>query len=136
MSATVAYAISVPASFDSIAEVRSELIAVLLDQSWPDDANQRILLAGCEAITNAIEHGSGADGVVRIEIEVNGAMARLTVADGGRYGSSVPSLEVEPPPATALRGRGLVIMRHMSDRAEIRATGDGTEVVLEFDRAA
>ncbi len=134
MSATAAHAIKVPATFDSMARVRSELTGLLQKQRWPDEVSQRILLAGCEAIVNAIEHGSESDDVVRIDFEVNGTFARLRVADSGREGSSVPSLRVEHPPPTAIRGRGLVIMRYMSDRAEIRPIDDGTEVVLEFDR--
>lgn len=134
MSVSVAHAISLPATFDSMARVRSELGALLQRQSWPNEVSQRIVLAGCEAVTNAIEHGSSDHDIVKVDIEVNGTFARLRVADSGREGSAVPSLDVDPPPPTAIRGRGLIIMRHMSDRAEIRPAGDGTEVVLEFDR--
>ena len=134
MSVTAAHALSVPASFDSIAQVRTELVTLLLQQSWPDDCRQRVVLAGSEAVINAIEHGSRRDAEVRVEIEVNGTTTRLRVTDGGCEGSSVPSLDAQTPPPTAIRGRGLAIMRHMSDRAEIRASGGETVVVLEFDR--
>ncbi|MDH3227916.1 MAG: ATP-binding protein [Thermoleophilia bacterium] len=136
MGVSVAHAISIPAHVDAMARVRAQLAALLREQSWPGETSQRIVLAGCEAITNAIEHGSENDDLVKIDIEVNGTLARLKVADSGRQGSSLPSLDVEPPPPSATRGRGLLIMLHMSDRAEIRPTGRGTEVVLEFDRRA
>jgi hypothetical protein len=65
---------------------------------------------------------------------VEGGVARLRVVDAGRPGSRVPTFDVPPPPPTAIRGRGLVIMRHLADHAQAAPAGSGTEIVLEFRR--
>ena len=134
MSATLAHAIDIPAHFRALADVRAELVAMLVEHGWPEECRHRIVLACCEATANAIEHGSCPEGAVHIAFRVNGSLARLSVADDGREGSSVPSIDVVPPPPTALRGRGLVIMRSMCDRLEVAGRGAGTEVIMEFDR--
>jgi len=125
---------SLSAELERLAEVRDALAALLDESGWPEESRARMMLAGAEALVNAIEHGSRSDGVVDVRIEVTGATARFTVVDGGREGSRVPALNGDAPPPNAVRGRGLIIMRALSDSAQIKPAGDGTEVVLEFLR--
>ena len=125
---------SLSAELERLAEVREAVASLLDEREWPVEARDRMMLAGGEALINAIEHGSQPDGVVDVRIEVNGETARFIVSDGGREGSSLPMLNGDVPPPDSVRGRGLIIMRGLSDRAEIRASGAGTEVVLEFFR--
>lgn len=127
-------AFSLSAELERLAEVRDAVASLLDEQGWPVEIRERIMLAGGEALVNAIEHGSRPDGVVDVRLEVHDGTARFTVVDGGREGSRVPTLNGEAPPPTAVDGRGLIIMRALSDKAEIRPAGDGTEVVLEFLR--
>jgi anti-sigma regulatory factor (Ser/Thr protein kinase) len=122
------------ADIGSMGMVRSAMSSLMARERWPKETCDRLVLAGVEAITNAIEHGSVAEGSVEIEVLVDGGVARVRVVDGGRPGSRVPTFDVQPPPPTAVRGRGLVIMRHLADRAEAAPAGGGTEIVLEFRR--
>jgi anti-sigma regulatory factor (Ser/Thr protein kinase) len=134
---TVAYTCRVAADLASLAELRGELSALLEEQCWPPEVRQRMLLAGGEALANAIEHGSEPSSEVDVAIEVNGATAILSVIDGGRNGGGpLPSFHRTPPPPGAIRGRGMLIMAALSECAEVRRVGAGTEVRLTFARHA
>ena len=47
----------------------------------------------------------------------------------------MPQVPREPPPATATRGRGLIIISRLADDFDVRACGDGTEVSVGFARS-
>jgi anti-sigma regulatory factor (Ser/Thr protein kinase) len=134
MADRAVHTFTITADIGSMGMVRSAMSALLARERWPKETCERLVLAGVEAITNAIEHGSVASGSVEVEVLVEGGVARLRVVDAGRPGSRVPTFDVPPPPPTAIRGRGLVIMRHLADRAQAAPAGSGTEIVLEFRR--
>lgn len=91
-----------------------------------------ILLATGEAVTNAIEHGSGCDAgkTVSVEAFLDQDAIAVTVSDQGRWtGDSSASLR------SHRRGRGLTLMSGLANRVETVRTPQGTRVVLQFDAA-
>jgi anti-sigma regulatory factor (Ser/Thr protein kinase) len=131
----VVSAVRVPAELRSLAFVRCALAALLERASWPVGDAGRILLASGEAVINAVEHGSRANGLVEVEMVVVGSEARIAVRDEGVPGVPLPRMpEGPPPPSSSPRGRGLIIMRSSADTVAIRRRGEGTEVALLFAR--
>lgn len=95
--------------------------------------SDKILLATGEAVTNAIEHGSGCDArkTVSIEAFLQRDRVVVTVSDCGRWaGDSSASLRSQR------RGRGLTLMSGLADRVDTVRTAGGTRVALQFDDAA
>src|SRR5207248_535173 len=79
-------------------------------------------------------HGSRDDGHIELSFLVTGSYAVVRVADDGRPGVPVPAGEPVAPPLHSVRGRGRLIMHALAQRVTTAPMGDGTEVVLEFDR--
>jgi len=124
----------VPADLTVVSFVRSALACVLTREDWPADGAGRVLLASTEALTNAIEHGSLGGAAVEVELSVTPERVDIRVLDEGRPGGTLPVVPIEPPPSTALRGRGLLIISRLSDDFDLSAHGDGTQVDVGFLR--
>ncbi|KUI33602.1 hypothetical protein AU197_19975 [Mycobacterium sp. IS-1590] len=91
-----------------------------------------ILLAVNEALTNAAEFAyvqAGRAGTMSVTARYDAGDRRLvaTISDHGAW------LEKEPDGKPNTRGRGIELMRALSDRATIDSTASGTRVQLEFD---
>jgi serine/threonine-protein kinase RsbW len=117
-----------PVLVRELATVRTKL------RDWAEtvriDAEQTadILLAVDEAVANAVEHAyrmptdePGAVTVFACRIQPH-SMTYVVVADGGKW---------KPPPADAgLRGRGVTMMRAVTDRFDLHHDETGTTVLL------
>jgi anti-sigma regulatory factor (Ser/Thr protein kinase) len=100
-------------------------------QTLPLSADQRdeILLAVSEAVTNAIEHGSGCDESKRVSIRASVRdRVTVTVKDTGRW---IPVDHASA--ARKHRGRGLILIRELADDVDIVGTSAGTEITMRFD---
>jgi anti-sigma regulatory factor (Ser/Thr protein kinase) len=122
-----------PAERGSLAEARAAVRLALRRERWDDEGTELVVLAICETLTNAIEHGSVPDDPIEIEIAATAAHAEIRVTDSGRPGAGPPTGIPAPPPPSAERGRGLIIMSELADALEIRRAGRGTEVRLQFN---
>ncbi|MCC6831698.1 MAG: ATP-binding protein [Thermoleophilia bacterium] len=128
-------AFRIPASLSSLAFVRGA-VALIIDREFcGGESAGRMLLAASEAVSNAIEHGSPPDGggEVEVRIAITDTGATLVVTDQGRPGVR-PSIDVDAPtphPAST-RGRGIVIMRNLSDDLRVEPAGAGTRVTMDF----
>lgn len=81
-----------------------------------------LVLAMCEAVNNAIEHGSRSPSEkVRVALEWDDRGARGTVESSGPWTNRRPTIE---------RGRGLTLMRALTDHMEINVGEGGTSVRL------
>ncbi|MGP6158378.1 MAG: ATP-binding protein [Vulcanimicrobiaceae bacterium] len=113
-----------PARPESAPRLRHALRAFLERQPLELWRVDEVLLAAGEAAGNSIEHAyrdRGREGTVRLRAYVNGARLCIEVRDGGCWrGHGDPE-----------RGRGLEIMRALSDRVSIESTHTGTAVRLE-----
>lgn len=90
-----------------------------------------ILLAVTEAVTNAIEHGSGCDGSRFVEIRAwrHDQSMIATVSDSGHWISPTS----RPPGVHTHRGRGLILIDAFADNVDIVRAVDGTRITMQFD---
>lgn len=129
-------AVRIPADLQAVAFVRCAIACVLDREDWPAESAGRVLLASNEALTNAIEHGSPTGGVVEVGLSVTPERADIRVLDEGVPGAAPPVCPASPPPATAERGRGLIIISRLADDFDVTPAGTGTEVHVGFWRDA
>ncbi len=131
-SSARSFATVVSASLDQIADARHRLRDWLSGLAIDPRRESDILLATGEAVTNAIEHGSGADisKTVSIEAFVRGQTVTATVSDAGQWsGDSSASQRSQK------RGRGLTMINGLADDVKTVRTSAGTRVTLTFEGA-
>ena len=122
-----------PADARTVAEFRNAF-AQWLRATFALDAERLsdVLLAVNEALTNAAEFAyvqSQQPGTMSVTARYDAGDRRLVaaVSDRGAW------LAKEPDGRPNTRGRGIPLMRALSDRATIDASPSGTRVQLEFD---
>jgi anti-sigma regulatory factor (Ser/Thr protein kinase) len=111
---------------DQLTDIRHQLAAWMRAATIPDDRVADIVLAVNEACANSIEHGyrGRKPGKVRVEGENDGARVHLRVIDKGSWKSA--------PADPGARGRGLLLIRAVSDWLEMDCTPSGTTVSMSF----
>ncbi|TFV54878.1 response regulator [Geodermatophilus sp. DF01-2] len=110
-----------PASTSAIPALRRRLRALFTEAGLDDDLAYDLVLAACEAATNAIEHAQDpAEPFIDVGAEVGDGRVEVAVRDYGRWRERVASMD---------RGRGSMLMRAVG---EITATPSpaGTTVVI------
>jgi anti-sigma regulatory factor (Ser/Thr protein kinase) len=114
------------AAADQLSDIRHQLAAWMRSAAIPDGPVADIVLAVNEACANSIEHayrGHKPD-KVRVEGENDGARVHLKIIDTGSW---------KPAPADpGGRGRGLLLIRAVSDWLEMECTSSGTTVDMSF----
>ncbi|KUH92798.1 ATP-binding protein [Mycobacterium sp. IS-3022] len=122
-----------PADAQTVAEFRNAF-ARWLRANFALDADRLsdVLLAVNEALTNAAEFAyvqAQQPGTMSVTARYDAADRRLVamVSDQGLW------LEKTPDGKPSTRGRGIQLMRALSDRAMIDRAASGTRVQLEFD---
>ncbi len=111
-----------PSDTASIPALRRALRNHLVGNGVGEDQAYDLLLAACEAATNAVEHAQHpTEPFVDVEASVSGGRVRISVRDHGQWRERVPSMD---------RGRGSTLM---SAVGEVTATPspEGTTVVIE-----
>ena len=91
-----------------------------------------ILLAIGEAVSNAIEHGSGGDSLRTVSIEafVRDHVVTATVSDTGRWSGDSSASQ------RSLRGgRGLTMINGLADQVRTVRTAHGTRITLDFRKS-
>ena len=91
-----------------------------------------ILLATGEAVSNAIEHGSGGDPLRTVSVEafVRGHTVTATVSDTGRWSGDSSASQ-----RSLQGGRGLTMINGLADHVKTVRTAHGTRITLEFHHA-
>jgi anti-sigma regulatory factor (Ser/Thr protein kinase) len=84
-------------------------VAEVLERSGRD-VTDAVLLVASELVTNAVRHG---DGDVELRIDVENSHIRLEVLDDGHVKVTAPR---RTPSPTAIGGRGLHLVREVSNR--------------------
>ncbi|MFW3172250.1 ATP-binding protein [Geodermatophilus sp. CPCC 206100] len=110
-----------PSSTSSIPALRRRLRALFADAGLDEDLAYDLVLATCEAATNAVEHAQDpTEPHIDVAAEVVGGRVEIAVRDYGRWRERVASMD---------RGRGSMLM---SAVGEIIATPSpaGTTVVI------
>ena len=114
------------ATADQLGEVRHRLAAWLHAAQVPEPLAADIVLAVNEACTNSAEHAyrGGSHRKMRVDAEVDGSYIHVRVADTGSW---------KTPAANPLtRGRGLPLIRALSERVEVDGTPAGTTIDMSF----
>ena len=115
---------------DQLGELRHELSRWLRGAGVAEEKVADIVLAVNEAVANSIEHGyqGRKPGKVRVNGDNDGARVNLKITDKGKW-----------KPAAAdpgVRGRGLLLIRAVSDWLELDCTAKGTTVSMSFSLTA
>ena len=120
---------SIPSDLSRISDVAQDILSLVQDLGYGDEAMFAIALALDEALSNAIEHGNGEDPSqqVHVRYQVTGTRTYISIQDeGAGFDPNVvpgPTLDenLEVP-----CGRGIMLMRACMD--EVRFNKKGTEV--------
>jgi PAS domain S-box-containing protein len=111
---------------DQLGELRHELADWLSAAGVSEQRAADIVLAVNEAVANSIEHGyhGRKPGKIRVKGENDGARIHVKITDKGSWkpASSEPGV----------RGRGLLLIRAVSDWLEMDCTTKGTAVDMGF----
>ncbi|BBZ11550.1 SpoIIE family protein phosphatase [Mycobacterium branderi] len=109
-----------------LADIRHRLIAWAREAAVPEDLCADVVLAVNEACANSIEHAyrGHQPAKVRVEAQCDGAQVRVQIFDSGSW-KAVPA---DP----GNRGRGLQLIRAVSDWLEMDCTPSGTTVDMTF----
>jgi anti-sigma regulatory factor (Ser/Thr protein kinase) len=122
--------IEIDAAADELSDIRHRLGAWMRAAAIPEDLIADIVLAVNEACANSIEHAyrGHEPGKVRVEAENDGARVHMRIVDTGSW---------KPAPADpGSRGRGLLLIRAVSDWLELDCTPSGTTVDMSFSLSA
>jgi PAS domain S-box-containing protein len=115
---------------DQLGVIRHQLARWLQGAGVAEERVADIVLAVNEAVANSIEHGYQGRklGKVRVNGENDGARVHLKITDKGKW----------KPAATdpGVRGRGLLLIRAVSDWLELDCTPKGTTVSMSFNLTA
>jgi PAS domain S-box-containing protein len=114
------------AAAEQLSDVRHQLAAWLRATVVPDETATDIILAVNEAAANSIEHAYRGHkaGKVRVEGENDGARVHMRIIDKGSWKAA--------PADPGVRGRGLLLIRAVSDWLEMDCTASGTTVDMSF----
>ena len=114
------------AAAGQLSDIRHRVAAWLRGAAIPEGTIADIVLAVNEAAANSIEHAyrGHKPAKVRVEGENDGARVHVRIVDKGSW---------KPAPADpGVRGRGLLLIRAVSDWLEMECTPSGTTVNMSF----
>jgi len=122
---------SFPARRGEQKPARQRLRTWLEGAGLPSTDRDAIVLAVGEAISNAIDHGSGSDPtqIVTVELARRGSELTVSIGDRGHWQPGLEGLLLG-------RGRGHLIMGALADDVDINLDQGGTVVTLQFTQQA
>jgi len=120
--------LEVPAQPSEVARVRHAVVDLLVRAGIPSTVVDDIELVVSELVSNAVVHGRPAP--VSVDVGIGHGEVAVAVSNRGSP-DAIPAVEswVLPAPQ-ALSGRGLAIVRRLSDRVDVRGSGENTVVVV------
>lgn len=122
-------ALCLPRDASSVAVVRDVALGALSKLGVAGEDIDDIRLALSEACTNVIEHSDSRD-EYEVRLEVQGDRCEIRVVDAGS-GLDFAALDQSMPDPASARGRGLAIIRAVTDTAEFSSQPEtGTMVHL------
>jgi anti-sigma regulatory factor (Ser/Thr protein kinase) len=120
--------VEVPSSPDQVAAARHAVVAFLAEHAVPSAIVDDLELLTSELVTNAIIHPAATDRqVVGIEVEASDTVV-IAVSNVGPASAIPPVDDWHPAPPLAVSGRGLGIVRRLSDAVSVEQRGDLTVV--------
>jgi anti-sigma regulatory factor (Ser/Thr protein kinase) len=121
-----------PATVEEIPPLRHALRDWLGPLRLTQDSTHDVLLTTCEALANAIEHGSDPNlaPTVSVEAFAHDDRIAITVSDTGAWTSDSSASR-----HTSVRGRGLTLINGLADSVDTTRTNRGTRVTITHRRA-
>jgi anti-sigma regulatory factor (Ser/Thr protein kinase) len=114
-----------PSRAASIPPLRRGLRALLADAGLDEERAYDLLLATCEAATNAIEHAQDpTEPVIEVRVTVRDGAVEIAVHDTGQWRERTSSMD---------RGRGSMLMSAFADVTAVPGP-TGTTVVIRSPR--
>ncbi|MBG6066049.1 ATP-binding protein [Micromonospora ureilytica] len=111
-----------PSAPTSAAAMRRDVRGALGDLDVDPDVLEDLLLAGSEAMNNAVEHAQRPSRPeVRVRVQMGGDLIRISVRDFGTWRDRRPAMD---------RGRGALLMNAYGD-VRLVSTAEGTTVTIE-----
>jgi serine/threonine-protein kinase RsbW len=125
--------IHIPSILENIRIIESFIDNAKEKFQLDDDLYGNIMIAVTEAVNNAIKHGNSGDKQknVYLSLSIDSSLLRFTVKDEGT-GFNYQDLPDPTSPENISKpgGRGIFLMKHLSDEVEFRE--GGRIVVLSF----
>ena len=110
-----------PAHTGQLAALRGELRAWMANMALRMDHSDDCLVAVCEAVTNAIEHGNDVEGrPIDMRADYSANRFSFSISDHGKWKLPVDS--------GGARGRGLTLIRLLMDEMTVDETDHGTTI--------
>jgi PAS domain S-box-containing protein len=109
-----------------LTDMRRRLTDWLRGAGVPEALAADIVLVVNEALSNCAEHAYRGQppGAMRLEAALDDGDIQIKVADSGSWKT--------PPADPGTRGRGILLMRALSDHVDVEGTQDGTTVGMRF----
>lgn len=125
--------ISIPSLIENIQVIESFIDNAKEDFEINDDMYGNIMISVTECISNAIIHGnqSNAAKMVHLELQMQQGLLKCSIEDEGSgfdY-SNLPD-PTEPKNIEKLGGRGIFLMRNLSD--DVKFEENGKKTILSF----
>jgi PAS domain S-box-containing protein len=109
-----------------LADMRRRLTNWLISAGVSETLAADIVLVVNEALSNCAEHAyrGRAAGTMRLDADLDDGHIHIKVADSGSWKT--------PPADPGTRGRGILLMRALSEHVDVDGTAEGTTVGMRF----
>ncbi|MDQ7910698.1 ATP-binding protein [Phytohabitans sp. ZYX-F-186] len=121
-------ALDQPFDSDALYSLRAAVAAHAADLGAGEELVEELVVVANELASNAVRHGGGTG---RLRLWRAGDLIRCEVSDAGP-GLADGEAGHEPVPVTAYGGRGLWVVRQMSDEVDVRTSPAGATVTAAF----
>ncbi|MCM0059346.1 MAG: ATP-binding protein [Algoriphagus sp.] len=125
--------ISIPSLIENIQIIESFIDNAKEDFEINDDLYGNIMISVTECISNAIVHGNQSDSskLVHLELLMEPGLLRCSIEDEGNgFAFSQLPDPTDPENIEKVGGRGIFLMKHLSD--EVKFEDGGKKTVLSF----
>ncbi len=123
--------LQIPSHPNNITVVEDLVKSVVTGNNLPEDMHGNILISLTEAVTNAIVHGNCCDCnknvVIHFSQQTNQLMFRISDEGSGFNPETLPD-PTSPENINSIGGRGVFLMRQLSDRLRFRDSGRTVEM--------
>ena len=127
--------ITINSSVENLTYVEKEIETIFDDFSYDQEHFGNVLIAVTEAVNNAVHYGNQEDVTKLVNINFSSVKNKLMVTikdqgDGFDY-DALPD-PTDPNNLEKLEGRGIFLMKHLSDSIEFSDNGSKVKMVFNF----
>ena len=127
--------ITINSSVENLNFVEKEIESIFEDFNFSEEHFGNVLIAVTEAVNNAVHYGNKEDVTKVINLNFTSLKDKLVVTvkdqgDGFDY-ESLPD-PTDPNNLEKLEGRGIFLMKHLSDSISFSDNGSKVELVFKF----